>query len=123
MVCDKGGRLKSWIYGLFRLDSSPISKADRSVRRIVGQRQARQNKVAFLFGYELDSYLLTWLGSAEPRAGLDMVLLCSAAVPESDLVDETAYAQLVADHLRLPMERVNDAFKVQCTAHVAEYMM
>jgi asparagine synthase (glutamine-hydrolysing) len=54
----------------------------------------------------LDSSTLSLLGSAERGPGQEILLLSSAAPPESGLVDETGFARIVADCLGLRMERV-----------------
>lgn len=83
-----------------------MGEADALLRRIMRQRLARQGNLVFLLSGGLDSSLLTMIGAQERSSGQKLIALTSAAPPESGLTDESGYAQIVADHLGVPMERV-----------------
>jgi asparagine synthase (glutamine-hydrolysing) len=86
-----------------------MTEVEALLRKIMRQRLARRDKTAFLLSGGLDSSSLSLLGSAERRPGQEILLLSSAAPPESGWVDETSFAQIVADCLRLNIERVTPA--------------
>ena len=86
-----------------------MTEVEALLRKIMRQRLARRDKAAFLLSGGLDSSTLSLLGSAERRPGQEILLLSSAAPPESGLVDETGFARIVADCLGLNMERVTPA--------------
>lgn len=80
-----------------------VGEADRILRDVIRARVVRQPRLAVFISGGLDSSLLSALVAGERAPGQTLQLIASAAPPGSDLIDETAFAQIVADHLSVPM--------------------
>ncbi len=83
-----------------------LAEADALMARIGRERFARADKVAFLLSGGLDSSLTTWLGASQRQAGQDFWALSSASPANSDIPDETGFAEIVTNHLGMALERV-----------------
>jgi len=73
--------------------------------RIVRQRIWGGDMGCLLSG-GLDSSSLTWLVARNRQPGIPIHCLSSAAPPGSGLIDETPFADIVANHLRLPIGHI-----------------
>jgi len=82
-----------------------LAETQALLDRIVRQRMWGGDAGCLLSG-GLDSSSLTWLVARNRDPGTPVHCLTSAAAPGSGLVDETPFANIVADHLRLPIEQV-----------------
>lgn len=83
-----------------------MGEVEALLRRIMRQRMARADDVAFMLSGGLDSSLLAWLGAEECRPGQRLHFLCSASPEGSGIADETGWAQAVTDHLGAPLIRI-----------------
>lgn len=82
-----------------------LAETQALLDRIVQQRMWGGDMGCLLSG-GLDSSSLTWLVARNRQTGTPVHCLSSAAAPGSGLVDETPFADIVADHLRLPITHV-----------------
>lgn len=90
-----------------------LSEAEALMRRIMQQRLARTSRAAPLLSGGLDSSFLAWLIAEERTPANDPLFICSVAPPETGIPDEFAYAQIVADHVGLPVAGIYAEQQVQ----------
>ncbi len=83
-----------------------MAEAEALLRRAMKQRLARSPAPGSLISGGLDSSIVAWLIAEECQDPNRVPLLCSAAAPGSGLADETKFAQIVADHLGMAMDKV-----------------
>lgn len=83
-----------------------MAEVRQLLRRIMRQRLHGIGDAAFLLSGGLDSSLLAALAAELVDSGQRLHFLSSAAPDGSGLADETGWAALVADHLGMPLTRV-----------------
>jgi len=86
-----------------------VAQSDRLMRRIMCSRMSRSASPAVLLSGGLDSSLLACLAAEECEDRGNLLLLTSAAPPGSGLPDESAFANAVAERLKLKTELVSPA--------------
>lgn len=104
--CDKAARAlpepaPRW-HGSFE---DALAETRALLDRIVRQRMWGGDMGCLLSG-GLDSSSLTWLVARNRPPGIPLHCLSSAAPPGSGLIDETPFADIVANHLRLPIGHI-----------------
>jgi len=93
-----------------------VGEVDSVLRRIMSQQLERAPNIGLQLSGGLDSSLLTCIAAEERQSHHRLSVFCSATAPDSAIGDETAYAQIVTDHLGLALDRVvpSPATNVYC---------
>ncbi len=79
-----------------------VAEAEAMLRHIVRGRLAQTAKPVAMLSGGLDSSLIAWIAATELDVGQQLNFLTSVAPPGSGLADETAFADMVAEHLGQP---------------------
>jgi asparagine synthase (glutamine-hydrolysing) len=83
-----------------------VRATDELLAKIMAERLARAQRSALLLSGGLDSSLLSAFAA---ETGQDLLAITSVAPPDSGLPDEVRFAELVAQHLGLPLHPVAPA--------------
>lgn len=113
LVIEPDGRLTEKIYNVLQPQprwhgsfEDAVAESERLLRKIMRDRLARIARPVPLISGGHDSSLIAWLTAEEHKAGQSPTGITSVSPPGSDIADESAFADIVANHLGMPLLHV-----------------